>query len=182
MSPTSVDSYDAAIVLGAMVRPDGSPSPAMARRVGHAVALARDGMVKHLLMTGGAVRHPTPEARLMRDLAVAAGIPAARVTTEEGSLNTIGNALLCRPLIAQQGWERLLLVTDACHLPRSLYVFHRLGMPVRPAAAMPDGWPHREWWWAWLREAAALPWTVMRVEREKLRRPPGPGRPTPPCR
>ena len=73
MTPFPVDSYDAAIVLGAMVRPDGSPSPALARRVGHAVRLAHAGVVSHLLMTGGAVRHPVPEARIMRDLAVAAG-------------------------------------------------------------------------------------------------------------
>ena len=169
MTPFPVDSYDAAIVLGAMVRPDGSPSPALARRVGHAVRLAHAGVVSHLLMTGGAVRHPVPEARIMRDLAVAAGIAPGRVVTEEGALNTIGNALLSRPIIAQRGWTRLLLVTDACHIPRSLYVFRRLGLPVLPAAAVPAGWPRREWWAAWLREAAALPWTVLRVERAKWR-------------
>ncbi len=172
MPPIPVDSYDAAIVLGAMVRPDGGPSPAMVRRVEHAVRLAQAGVVGHLLMSGGAVCHPTPEARVMRDMAVVAGIRPERVATEEGSLNTIGNALLSRPIVAQRGWKRLLLVTDACHIPRSLYVFHRLGLPVRPAAALPEGWPLREWWGAWLREAAALPWTVMRVEYGKLRNPP----------
>ena len=40
MSPSPVDRFDAAIVLGALVRPDGSPSPALARRV----ALARLGL------------------------------------------------------------------------------------------------------------------------------------------
>ena len=169
MNPISVDSYDAAIVLGAQVRRDGSPSPALVRRVEHAVRLAQAGVIGHLLMSGGAVCHPTPEARIMRDLALAAGLAPERVTTEESSRNTIGNALLSRPIIAQRGWKRLVLVTDACHIPRALYVFHRLGVRVRPAAALPEGWPRREWWAAWLREAAALPWTVLRVEGGRLR-------------
>ena len=164
MTPASVEPYDAAIVLGAQVCPDGSPSPALARRVGHAVRLAQSGVVAHLLMSGGAVRHSTPEARVMRDLALAAGLAPERVVTEEASRNTIGNARLSRPIIAQRGWKRLLLVTDACHIPRALYVFHRLGIHARPAAVLPEGWPAREWWLAWLREAAALPWTIIRVE------------------
>ncbi|MDO8605611.1 MAG: YdcF family protein [Phaeospirillum sp.] len=167
MSPSPVDSFDAAIVLGAMVRPDGGPSPAMLRRVEHAVALAQGGVVGHLLMTGGAVRHPTPEAHVMRNLALAAGVAAERIMVESASVNTIGNARLCRPIIEGRAWKRLLLVTDACHLPRSLYVFYRLGLRVSPAAAMPQGWPHREWWAAWLRETAAFPWTVLRLERAK---------------
>lgn len=168
MCPSPVDRFDAAIVLGAMIRPDGSPSPALARRVAHGVALARSGVVEHLLMTGGAVRHPTPEAHLMRDMALAAGIAPERVVVEDRSRNTIGNAALSRPLIEARGWRRLLVVTDACHIPRSLYVFFRLGMRVRPAAVWPAGRPAPEWWAAWPREAAALPWTVIRVEAARL--------------
>ena len=167
--PQPAPTYDAAIVLGAMVRPDGSPSPALRRRVEHAAALFQAGSVGHLLMSGGAVRHPVPEAEVMRDLALAAGIAPQRIVTETQSFNTIGNARLCAPLVAERGWSRLLLVTDACHIPRSLYIFHRLGLPVTPAAAWPQGWPQREWWGAWAREAAALPWTVARVEYAKLR-------------
>ncbi|CAA7615939.1 YdcF family protein [Magnetospirillum sp. SS-4] len=173
MIPPSVDPFDAAIVLGAMVAPDGGPSPAMLRRVAHAADLARRGVVGHLLMSGGAVRHPIPEARVMRDLALAAGIAPERVLMEENSRNTIGNARLSRPIVEAMGWSRLLLVTDACHIPRSLYVFRRLGLRVTPAPAMPrQERPGLEWWLAWLREAAALPWTVIRVERSSLFRLP----------
>lgn len=170
----SVDSpqapFDAAIVLGAMVRPDGSPSPALARRVAHGVGLARAGRVGHLVMSGGPVAHAVPEAHVMRDLALAAGIEAGRVVVEDRSRNTIGNALHCRPLAAERGWRRLLVVTDACHMARSLYIFHRLGLKVRPAPAWPGGVPGAEWYAAWLREVLALPWTMIRVERLKLRK------------
>ncbi|EME71364.1 hypothetical protein H261_03108 [Paramagnetospirillum caucaseum] len=165
-----VDRFDAAIVLGAMVRPNGSPSPALARRVAHGVRLAQQGRVDHLVMSGGAVRHPTPEAHVMRGLALAAGMAAERLHVEDASLNTIGNALLSRRLVEERGWRRLLVVTDACHMARSLYVFHRLGLAVRPAPAWPETGPGAEWYIAWLREALALPWTIIRVERLKFTR------------
>ena len=174
MSAASVDSpvglYDAAIILGAMVRPDGSPSPALVRRVGHGVRLLREGRVGHLLMSGGAVRHAIPEAHVMCELALSTGIAAERVHVEDASVNTIGNALLSRPLVEERGWRRLAVVTDACHMARSLYIFHRLGLPVRPAPAWPETTPGPEWYLAWAREALALPWTIIRVERLKLKR------------
>lgn len=159
--------FDAAIVLGAMLRPDGSPSPAMERRVARGVALLAEGRVRHLLMSGGPVGHPTPEAWAMRDLALAVGVPAAQIVVEDRSRNTIENARLSAPLAAARGWRRLLVVSDAYHLPRALYVFRRFGLSVHPAAARPQR-PGRDWWAAWLREAAAMPWTVIRVERKKL--------------
>ncbi len=159
--------FDAAIVLGATLRPDGLPSRALERRVLHAVGLVQAGRAGHLLMTGGPVRHPRPEALAMRDLAVAAGLDAGRVMVEVEARNTIDNARLSVPVVAVHGWRRLAVVTDAYHLPRALYVFRRLGLPVAGLPVFPPGLPGREWWLACLREAGALPWTVMRVERRR---------------
>lgn len=170
MTLRPVDSFDAAIVLGAMVRPDGSPSPALVRRVAHGVRLVEEGRVGHLLMSGGAVRHTVPEAHVMRDLALAAGVAADRLHVEDTSLNTIGNALRSRAIMKERGWHRLLVVTDACHMMRSLYTFHRLGLKVHPAPVWPKTAPRPEWYIAWLREAFALPWTIIRVERMILRK------------
>jgi len=163
-----VPPFDAAIVLGATVRPDGSPSPALVRRVAHAVDLAASGRVGALLMSGGPVRHPTPEARVMRALALAAGIAPERIFVEETSRNTIGNARLCRPIVAAQGWGRVLVVTDPCHLPRALYIFRSFGLCVSGAVAPPSGRSNWEWGLGWGREMLALPWTAIRVERLRL--------------
>jgi len=157
-------SFDVAIVLGAPSRPDGTPSPAQRRRVRAAVALAESGRAGHLLMSGGPVTDARAEAVTMRDLALAQGIAADRVTIEDRSLNTIGNARLSAPIIVWHGWRRLAVVTDVFHLPRAIYVFRRHGLPAIGIPAYPEDWPRSEWWLAWLREAAALPWTVLRVE------------------
>lgn len=154
--------FHCAIVLGAKVMDDGTPSPALARRVAHAVALAQAGRVANLLMSGGPVSHPTPEAHVMRDLAVAAGIDAHRVHAEDRSRNTIDNARLSAPLIAAQGWTRLLLVTDSFHLPRARLIFGAHGMTVTTSGARPDR-PSAEWVLAHLREVPAMMKTLARL-------------------
>ena len=151
-----------------MVLPDGTPSPALARRVRRAITLVRQGQASVLLMTGGPVATSLPESWVMRDLAVAEGISAEKVMVEDCSRNTIENARLTRPIIDAQGWKRVAVVTDAYHLPRSLYIFRRFGIPATGIAATPEGRPARDWWLSGLREVAAFPWTVVRVERKLM--------------
>lgn len=162
----TADPFDVAIVLGARVRPDGTPSAALERRVRHAVGLAEAGAVRHLLLTGGPVAHPTPEAQAMRDLALALGLPAERLTVEDCARNTIQNALLSAPILERHGWGKAVLVTETWHLPRALYVFRRLGLAVTGSGA--GAGPG--WWLAALREVGALPWTMIRVETACPRR------------
>lgn len=132
--------FDVAIVLGAAVNPDGTPSKALLRRTQHAIALYRKGIVSRLLLSGGAVRAARAEALLMRDVALAAGLPEAAVVVETQSRSTLENALFCRPILEEAGWRRILVVTDGYHLRRALYTFGRLGMPAEGSAAPKAGW------------------------------------------
>lgn len=158
--------FHCAIVLGAKVMDDGTPSPALARRVAHATTLVHSGRVAHLLMSGGAVNHPVPEAQVMRDLAMAAGIAADRIVIEDRSRNTIGNARYCAPIIAAHGWTRLLLITDSFHLPRARLIFAHHGLSVALSGARPDG-VSAEWVMAHLREIPAMMKTLFRLATEK---------------
>lgn len=168
MSPPPVDAYDVAIILGARLRADGEPSPAMVRRVGHGVQLLQAGRARSLLMTGGDTGGGITEARAMAALAERAGVAPAVIHLEERARNTIENALFSAPLVRRAGWRRLLVVTDSFHRPRAAYIFRRLGLDVAMAGVHPDR-PSGQWWMAHLREVAALPWTVLRVEAFRLR-------------
>lgn len=159
----AVDSYDVAIVLGARLADDGTASPALVRRVVHGVELLHAGVVGALVMSGGPTSPAGIEAETMRAMAVAAGVETARVMVEGRALNTIQNALFCRPLLRRHGWRRVLVVTDAFHVPRTRYIFARLGLAVTVTGVRPSR-PSAQWWLAHLREAAAVPWTVLRVE------------------
>lgn len=163
--------WPVAVVLGAVVQADGTPGPALRRRVAHAVALFKARRVEHLLFTGGPVAYPVSEARTMHRLALAAGVPAERILLEEQALDTLGNALFVRPLLRSRGWDRVLVVTDGYHLPRALYTFRRLGIAAEGSAA-PAG-PRLAGMLARLREAPARLIYVVRVARAISARPAG---------
>ena len=111
--------------------------------------------------------HNAPES-LERCLRAITGqtAPPEAVLVETASVDTLGNALFCRALLAREGLGRVLLVTDRSHLPRALYTFRRLGVPADPAPAPAPPWSRRQVA-VHLREAAALVTYLWRVERAR---------------
>jgi uncharacterized SAM-binding protein YcdF (DUF218 family) len=149
--PSRPHRYDIGIVLGAGLDPAGRPSAALRRRVAHAAALYGAGRLGMLLMTGGRPRRGITEAEVMRRLAEETGVPAAVIVTEDRSRDTLENALRCRAVIARRGWRSVLVISDAYHLPRAMFTFHRLGV-VADGDAVPGARPTAA---LLLREAAA---------------------------
>jgi uncharacterized SAM-binding protein YcdF (DUF218 family) len=148
---------DVIIVLGAALRPDGSPSPALERRVVRGVRAFREGLAGHLLLSGGAVRHPTPEAEAMARLALALGVPPESLVLEDRSRNTFENALHCGREMAERGWRQAAVVTDSFHMARALFVFRKLGIPAIGCPVHEClGETRWRWYVAHLREMAAF--------------------------
>lgn len=166
--------FDAVVVLGAAVTGPGVAGPALLRRARHGAVAVRDGRAPLLVLSGGAGRHPPPEAHLMRDVALAAGVPPERIAVEDRSRNTVENALFCLRLLPELRGGRLLVVSDSWHLPRALWVFRRLGVEASGEA---PGEAPRGVAKAVLREALAVPFTVWRTARARhaLTRPVRPG-------
>lgn len=156
---------DVGVVLGAAVWAGGEPSPALTRRTLHAVHLARAGAVRHLLLTGGVGRHPPSEATVMRAVAVGAGLDPARLVLEETATTTLESARACARIIAARGWTRVLLVSDAYHLPRARLAFRRFGIAAGGSAPPGGRGETAEWQWLLLhlRELVAIPWYVVRL-------------------
>ncbi len=164
-------SYDVIVVLGAAVWPGGQPSPALQRRVLHAVDLLQRGYAPHLLVTGGVGKHPPTEAEVMQCLAVAHGIPHASIVLEDQATSTFESAWRCRDILWQRGWSRVLIVTDRFHLARALLAFRSFGVHAVGSAA-PGKPPRRlsKRVYYWLREGLALAWYLGRAVPVALRR------------
>lgn len=58
------------------------------------------------------------------------GIAPERLVREETSRNTFENTLNTRDLLVANGLENCLLVTSAFHMPRSMGLFRKAGIPV----------------------------------------------------
>ncbi|RKH24280.1 YdcF family protein [Corallococcus praedator] len=148
---------DALVVLGARVLPGGVPSGALVARVEQAAALYHRGVAPWLLLSGGVGVHPPSEARVMLELAVAAGVPASACVLEEQSHSTDDNARFSVRVLRERGARRVVVVSDPYHLLRARQCFRREGWEVATSPA-PIAGRMRAWdrcYWT-VREAFAL--------------------------
>jgi vancomycin permeability regulator SanA len=126
LHPESVaPSAPVALVLGAQVHPDGTPSSFLAARLDLAHRLWRAGVVRVLLLSGdgGAPEYDEPAA--MRAYLLAAGVPDDRLVLDRYGLDTYDSAFRARAVF---GVEELLVVTQAYHLPRAVATCRALGI------------------------------------------------------
>jgi uncharacterized SAM-binding protein YcdF (DUF218 family) len=75
-----------------------------------------------------------PFSAVMRDALVREGVPESAVWVEERSHSTHENAVYAAALLRQKGIRKIVLVTEAYHMPRAAACFRREGLTVIPAA------------------------------------------------
>jgi uncharacterized SAM-binding protein YcdF (DUF218 family) len=124
---------DVIVVLGLGLLPDGSASRMLKRRVARGVELLQRGAAPMLLMSGGPREDYPSEASVMRELALAAGVPDAQIALEPWAGTTLENARFSARIMRQRGWSRALVVSEPMHVLRALLVFRRLGINARGA-------------------------------------------------
>ncbi len=122
---------DVAIVFGARVYADGSPSTALYDRVRTACDLQRRGLVKKLIFSGGPGDGAFHETDVMRTLAIQAGVPEEDIFLDREGLNTRATLENARAF----GAERMLAVSHFYHLPRIKLESQRLGLEIRTVPA-----------------------------------------------
>jgi uncharacterized SAM-binding protein YcdF (DUF218 family) len=152
----------AVVIFGAAVRPDGSPSNALRRRVEAAFAFAQAHPEALFVPTGGVGRHGPAEALVMAGLLRAAGVPGARIRIEPTAGDTLASVRAVRRLL--DGWPGPVWVaTDAYHMPRCVLLMRLAGLRAR-ACPPPPGPASRRLWrrWRWrLREVPAVPYDAV---------------------
>ena len=152
LTPRQLPRADAVVVLGGGLRPALPPRQGVevaegGDRLLRGVQLVRRGLAPLLVTSGGRVSFTghdpaPPEALWARDLAEELGLPADRILINPGSHTTAEEARDIGALGRRRGWSRVLLVTSAFHMPRSLATFQqRSGLTVVPVACdyqLPD--------------------------------------------
>jgi uncharacterized SAM-binding protein YcdF (DUF218 family) len=156
-----VTARDAAaiIIFGAAVRPDGSPSPALLRRVEAAASFGAGLPAPLYVPTGGQGRHGPPESAVMAALLRERGVPPDRILEESTGTDTLSSVLACAALLRERGHAGpVFAATSGFHLPRCRLLLGLAGLPARsvPPPEADPSWPRR-WYWR-LREAPALPY------------------------
>jgi len=98
--------------------------------------LYQQGKADHILLSGGAIdwlsadSNPTQDTLEMLELF---GVPRQAIWLEPTSRNTYENAVNSKKILDSKGIQRILLVTSASHMPRSVSLFESQGLDVIPA-------------------------------------------------
>jgi len=114
-----------AVVFGAGLQRDGSASPVLWDRVATAAALYQSGKVSKLLLSGDNRFLNYNEPQAMYDAALELGVPANALVMDYAGRSTYDT---CYRAHAIFGLTRAVLVTQAFHLPRALYLCDALGL------------------------------------------------------
>lgn len=147
------------VVFGAAVRPDGSASPALARRVGYAAAVAEADPAVDLFLSGGVGTYPPSEAAVMAALLDGAVSPA-RLILDDASMDTLQTVRAAAHHARAHGYAALHTCTDAYHQPRVRMLFGLMGIASRPVRMVARG-PKPLQAKMWAREAAAIPYDMV---------------------
>ena len=127
-----VKELDCALVLGAGVRDDGSPSDVLRDRLDVALALYRHGRVERILVSGDHRTTSYDEPNAMRRYLEANGVPHEAIFMDHAGFDTYSSVWRAKNVF---GAERIIVVTQDFHLPRALYVARSLGMAAEGASA-----------------------------------------------
>ena len=127
---------DAIVVLGGATESALPPRPWIeireeGDRVLYGAKLYRDRKAPRLILSGGRVDwrpSTTSEAEDMAILMETMGVPRSAMLLESRSLNTHDNAVYSQEIMKTQKIQKILLVTSAMHMPRSMMIFKKLGV------------------------------------------------------
>jgi SanA protein len=124
-SPETIPAQRVAIVFGAGLWRDGSPTPVLKDRVATAANLYFSGKVEKLLMSGDNRFVEYNEPAAMREYARALGVPENAIVLDYAGRRTYDT---CYRASAIFGVEKAILVTQKFHLPRALYLCNTMGI------------------------------------------------------
>ena len=114
-----------AIVFGAGLWRDGTPTPILRDRVKTASELFFAGKIKKILMSGDNSTQYYDEPGAMREYAIQLGVPEDAIVVDYAGRRTYDTCYRALKIFAL---EKAILVTQSYHLPRALYTCNMLGL------------------------------------------------------
>ncbi|PZO40001.1 MAG: hypothetical protein DCF19_12475 [Pseudanabaena frigida] len=133
---------EAIVVLGGGTRPRIAPRPwyevnEAGDRILYGALLYKQGKAPFLVVTGGRAEWlgegGNPESEDMAAIAEMFGVSRLAIIQESQSLNTRDNAVNTKQILDKRGINKILLVTSALHMPRSMEIFRKVGFESIPA-------------------------------------------------
>ena len=136
--------YDAVIVLGAQVKPDGVPSVQLTWRLDRAAEVWQQKQVPIVVCGAQGKDEPEPEAFVMKRYLEDKGIPGEMILTDPRSFNTEENLQNAKDLLVSLSPDirHVVIVTSDYHVPRSMALAGDLGLDATGIGSpcLPEYW------------------------------------------
>ncbi len=113
-----------AIVLGASVHSDGTPSDALADRLRVGAELYKQGSVSWVLLTGDDGEFHADEIDVMQSFIESKGVPENRILIDGRGFRTYESCKHAK----EMGIKHAIVVTQRFHIGRALYLCNRMGI------------------------------------------------------
>lgn len=127
-----LEDVDCILVLGCLVRPDGTPSGMLEDRLVTGVELWDKGVSDTILMSGDHGTKEYDEVNSMRDFAVEKGVPEERVFMDHAGFSTYDSIYRLKEVFKA---KKVVIVTQEYHLYRALYIANALGLEAYGVSA-----------------------------------------------
>lgn len=174
VSATTVTSKPVALVLGAGLNRDGTAGLVLRDRIKTASELYFDGKVKKLLMSGDNSTEFYDEPGAMKEYAISLGVPAEDVVLDFAGRRTYDSCYRARAIFEL---DQLIVVTQAYHLPRALFLCNAFEIDAQGVPADDVNYRLSSYTFWWIREILAsfkAVWDVTIAQPEPILGPPEP--------
>lgn len=121
-----------ALLLGARVNPDGTPSPMLRDRIAVAAQLYRAGKVDKVLASGDHGTLAYDEVNAMKQALIAEGVSPRDVFTDHAGFDTWDSVVRARKVFRASS---VLVVTQGFHLSRAVWLARRAGLEAHGVSA-----------------------------------------------
>ena len=118
---------DCVLILGAGLKPDGTPNKMLQERLDKGIELYKSGIAKKLLLSGDNGQVEYDEVNAMKTYVIDAGIPPEVIFLDHAGFSTYESVYRARDIFQV---NKLIIITQKYHLFRALYIAKGLGLDV----------------------------------------------------
>ena len=123
---------DCILVLGCLVRSDGTPSDMLHDRLERAVELYAASVAPKLLMSGDHGQIEYDEVNSMKRYALECGVDSVDIFMDHAGFSTYESMYRAKEIF---GADKIVIVTQGYHLPRAIYIARSLGIEAYGVAS-----------------------------------------------
>lgn len=122
---SDLENVDCIVVLGCLVRDDGSLSTMLSDRLNRGIDLYFKGAAPKILMSGDHGQANYDEVNAMKKYAIESGVPSEDVFMDHAGFSTYESIYRAKEIF---GADKIIIVTQEYHLYRALYIADKLGI------------------------------------------------------